>query len=164
MKKAVCVSVSKWVGACIGGNLQMPLPLERQLVARARARRVLLVPGGPWNRTPRGGVPPDGREEAVCNRQFFVHVTVLRRRESNGRPDERRGWGRGTTPFLYAFIWRVFHHMLFAKDRSGGPVQNWTRTRLGDIRSITDKTSTGETFSLSCSLALLLGDKLETTL
>ena len=35
---------------------QMPLPLERQLAASARASNVLPVPGGPWNRTPRGGV------------------------------------------------------------------------------------------------------------
>jgi hypothetical protein len=39
-----------------GGDAQMPLPLERQLAASARARRVFPVPGGPWKRTPRGGV------------------------------------------------------------------------------------------------------------
>jgi hypothetical protein len=34
------------------------LPLLQD-AARARARRVLPVPGGPWNRTPRGGVTPN---------------------------------------------------------------------------------------------------------
>ena len=31
-------------------------PSVEQLAARARAMRVLPVPGGPWKRTPRGGV------------------------------------------------------------------------------------------------------------
>ncbi|KAJ3492754.1 hypothetical protein NMY22_g20307 [Coprinellus aureogranulatus] len=37
-------------------DLQIRRPPERELAARARARRVFPVPGGPWNRTPRGGV------------------------------------------------------------------------------------------------------------
>ena len=32
---SVCMCVSEWVGACVKGDLQMPLPLERQFVARA---------------------------------------------------------------------------------------------------------------------------------
>lgn len=35
---------------------QILRPSELQLAARARASRVLPVPGGPWKRTPRGGV------------------------------------------------------------------------------------------------------------
>ena len=37
----------------------------------------------PWNRKPRGRVPPEGREEAVCNSQFFIHVTVLGEAEAS---------------------------------------------------------------------------------
>ena len=55
MKKAICVCVNERVGACIGGNLQISLPSERQIVARERASRVFPVPGGQWNRTPQVG-------------------------------------------------------------------------------------------------------------
>ena len=37
-------------------DVQMPLPFDLQLAAKARARSVFPVPGGPWNSTPRGGV------------------------------------------------------------------------------------------------------------
>lgn len=43
-----------WQGR--GGDLHISRPPLRQLAARARAMSVLPVPGGPWNKTPRGGV------------------------------------------------------------------------------------------------------------
>jgi hypothetical protein len=38
------------------GDVHICFPFVRQLAARARASRVIPVLGGPWNKTPRGGV------------------------------------------------------------------------------------------------------------
>ena len=59
---SVCMCMSEWVGACVGDDLQMPLPLEQKFVARAHARRILLVLSWPWKRTLRGGMRPKCRK------------------------------------------------------------------------------------------------------
>lgn len=48
--------ISVWKGVGKRRDLQICLPPDLQLAARALATKVFPVPGGPWKRTPRGGV------------------------------------------------------------------------------------------------------------